>query len=104
MGKPSGLEQTLQKYASFTPPKESSGVHVQSMKRQRYHRASGHQKVAHSELPNIFGEQAPLTDVERNTRLLDVLNHSRDHHNRKRNPEQDEEASEITIIALRIKM
>ena len=69
------------------------------MKRQTQHRTPRHEKFANGQLPNIRHEQVPLPENEWIPRLLEVAQHSRDHHDGKTDPKEDEEAAEVAVLA-----
>ena len=68
-------------------------------------RCTGHHgQITERQVPNTDGEQTPDLDPHRETGLLDVPQHRRHDHDGQPNPEQSEEAMEVSMLAVGVKV
>ena len=74
------------------------------MQRQTERRARTHERIASRQLVDILREQRPLPDIEEGARLFEVAKRSGQRHNCQTDPEEDEEAREVRILARRVKV
>ena len=69
------------------------------MQWQTQRRGSAHQRIAHSQLVYILSEQRPLPDIQDRAGLFEVSQRGRKDHDGQADPEEDEEAGEVGILA-----
>ena len=69
------------------------------MQRQTQRSGSAHESIAHRQLVYILGEQRPLPDVQDGTGLFEVAQGGCEGHDGQADPEEDEEAGEVGILA-----
>ena len=63
-----------------------------------------HRKIAETQLPRLLREQAPDPDPHGIARVLDVAQHGRHDHDSEPNPEENEEAAEVSVFAVDVEM
>ena len=61
---------------------------------------SRHEKIADRQLPDVLGKQMPLLEDQRMARFFRISRHGGDDHDCQADPEQDEEAAEVAVLAL----
>jgi hypothetical protein len=71
---------------------------------ERNGRGGHHQKVGNGQVPELDGEQAPYLNAERVPGVFYIPQHGCYGHDGKPNPEEVEEAPEIAVVAVRIKV
>lgn len=74
------------------------------MQRQAQRGTEDHSSIAESQLRYPFRQERPNTSSEWKPSILDIPQHCSDHHDSQPYPEQNEEASEITVITFRIEV
>lgn len=98
-GEPYGLEYALDYDSSLAPAEDAIAAREQLVHWQTQVSCGGHSEVTDAELPDVLGEEFPLTDDQREPSLFVVPQHRSDHHDSKRDPEEHEEASEVMVVA-----
>jgi cation transport regulator ChaB len=101
--KPYCFEETLHNHTSSAPPEQAIAP-KEMMQRHDKTTADNHREVAETQLPHVRRQQAPHSHSQRVTSILDIPQHSRNHHDKQRNPEQCEEAAKIVMVASGVKM
>ena len=74
------------------------------MQWQDERRGRHHGEITKSQFPHIGTQQAPDPHSQRVPGIFDIAQHGRNHHDKQRDPEKDEEATEVMIVALGVKM
>lgn len=69
------------------------------MQRQAQCRGSAHKRIAHSQFVYILRKQRPLPDVQDGAGFFEVAQRGREDHDGQADPEEDEESSEVGILA-----
>ena len=69
------------------------------MQRQAQRRSSAHERIAHCQLVYVLRKQRPLPDVQDGASLFEVAQGGRECHDGQADPEEDEEAGEVGILA-----
>lgn len=69
------------------------------MQRQAQRRGSAHKRIAHSQFVYILREQWPLPDVQDGAGFFKVAQRGCEDHYGQADPEEDEEAGEVGILA-----
>lgn len=103
---PKDLVDALDRHAASAPAPDTSPWHLPdpAMQRQADGRAGDHEEVGNGQMPQLIGEQAPDLHAHGISRILHVAQHGGDAHDGEANPEEVEEAMEVTIIALGIEV
>ena len=96
---PDRLVYTLHHHPTATPFQPTFTPLEDQMQRQTQRRSSAHKRIAHSQLVDILREQRPLADVQDGASLFEVSQGSRERHDGQADPEEDEEAGEVGILA-----
>lgn len=74
------------------------------MQRQADSSGSDHEEVGDSEMPELYSKKTPDLHSQREAGVFDVAKHRGNTHNGKANPEEVEEAMEVSVVAFRIEM
>ena len=101
---PQELHNTLHPHTTAVPSQPTLAVFIEIIQWQVDSRTCAHEQIGCSKRIDIFNEQRPLFEAEKTPRCSHIPQHARDYHNRQPNPEQDEETTEVGIVAVRIEV
>lgn len=89
----------LNRHSKHAPAQRSYAVEEELLERKRQRSASHHGTIYYAQLPDLLPEQLPLPDLEGVACLFDLAQHRGNDHDGQADPEQHEEAAEVTVVA-----
>ena len=101
---PQELHNTLHPHTAAVPSQPALAIFVEMIQWQVDSCARTHEQIGCGKSIDVLDEQRPLPEAQKTPRCSHVPQHARNHHDRQPNPEQDEETTEVGIVALRIEV
>lgn len=105
-GHPHDLVYALDGHAALCPGHGAPSLLFPDVHLQRVDQrgAGDHGEVGQTQVPPLDCEEGPDLDAEGPARLLEVAQHGRDAHDEQADPEEVEEAMEVAVVGVRVKV